>query len=222
MREKVDLNSISDGRVYDINDMVKADAGGCDGCSDCCHGVGDLVVLTPFDIFEITSSLNTTFDELLASKIELKTENKISLAHLRMLGENQGCAFLNDEGRCSVHLHRPNICRLFPLGRFYEDDDFKYFLQEGACSKPKLAKIKVKKWIGIDNYKENKKFILEWYKFLKALSFRLKFIRDEDELRSANEIIIENLYKISLDEGQDFYSVFYDRLKKVKKELSVL
>lgn len=222
MRTKVDLNTISDGRVYDINDMVKADAGGCEGCSDCCHGVGDLVVLTPFDINEITRSLNTDLDDLMGNKIVIKTENKIGLPHLMMLGENQGCAFLNDGGRCSIHLHRPNICRLFPLGRFYEDDDFKYFLQEGACSKPKLGKIKVKKWIGIDNYKENKKFILKWYKFLKALSFRVKFIRDEDELESVNKCILDNLYRISLGEGQDFYSVFYDRLRKVKEELCVL
>ena len=44
------LEEISDGNLYDINDIVKADTCGCDGCSDCCIDVGDLVVLTPFDV----------------------------------------------------------------------------------------------------------------------------------------------------------------------------
>ena len=46
------LDEISDGKLYDIEDIVKADTCGCDGCSDCCHDVGELVVLTPFDILK--------------------------------------------------------------------------------------------------------------------------------------------------------------------------
>ena len=49
------LDNISDGKIYDIEDIVKADTGGCDNCSDCCKDVGELVVLTPFDIYEMKS-----------------------------------------------------------------------------------------------------------------------------------------------------------------------
>lgn len=58
MRTTNILDKISDGRLYDIEDVVKADTCGCDGCSDCCKDVGDLVVLTPFDIYEMTTYLN--------------------------------------------------------------------------------------------------------------------------------------------------------------------
>ncbi len=44
------LDKISDGKLYDIEDMVKADTCGCNGCSDCCKDVGDLVMLTPFEM----------------------------------------------------------------------------------------------------------------------------------------------------------------------------
>ena len=57
MRSKNILDEISDGKLYDIGDMVKADTGGCTGCSDCCKDVGDLVVLTPFDVNEIVNFL---------------------------------------------------------------------------------------------------------------------------------------------------------------------
>ena len=42
---------------------IKADTCGCDGCSDCCKDVGDLVVLTPFDIYEMVNYLGIEFNE---------------------------------------------------------------------------------------------------------------------------------------------------------------
>ena len=40
------------------------------------------------------------------------------------------------------------------------------------------------------SYDENKRFILEWYKFIKALTFRLKFVRDEEEIKAINKILL--------------------------------
>ncbi|KDR95453.1 hypothetical protein SAMN02745945_02102 [Peptoclostridium litorale DSM 5388] len=216
------LEGISDGKIYDIKDMVKADAGGCEGCSACCHGVGDLVVLNPFDVYEIASYLNVSFDELLEDKIELRLNDKIILPHLKMHGESERCGFLNEEDRCYVHAHRPNICRLFPLGRVYEEDDFKYFLQVGACLKNKLKKVKVKKWIGIKNHQENKAFILAWHNFIKALSFRIKFIREEQELSEINEYLLNMFYRMTLKEGEDFYTAFFARLPEAKAKLGII
>ena len=44
MRREVTLEEISDGRLYEANDMVKADCQDCKGCSDCCQGMGDTAV----------------------------------------------------------------------------------------------------------------------------------------------------------------------------------
>lgn len=49
MRREVSLEEISDGRLYELNDMVKADCQDCAGCHDCCEGMGDSVVLDPMD-----------------------------------------------------------------------------------------------------------------------------------------------------------------------------
>ena len=50
MLRDIDLNEISDGRLYTANDMVKADCMGCQGCASCCQGMGDSIVLDPYDI----------------------------------------------------------------------------------------------------------------------------------------------------------------------------
>ncbi|MCR8744216.1 YkgJ family cysteine cluster protein [Romboutsia lituseburensis] len=222
MRSTNILDEISDGKLYDIEDIVKADTCGCNGCNDCCCDVGELVVLTPFDIYEMVSYLGVEFDKLIGNKIELRKNNKISLPYLKMQDNNKKCSFLNEEGRCMIHSKRPNICRLFPLGRAYQDDTFKYFLQVGNCPKEDLKDVKVKEWVGIENYDENKVFILEWHKFIKALGFRLKFVRDEKELEEINEILLDSFYRVKVGEGENFYSVFFKDLPMIKNRLGII
>lgn len=221
MQSKNILNEISDGKLYDVEDIVKADTGGCNGCSDCCHDVGELVVLTPFDVYEIVSYLNIEFNQLIDDKIILRENNKILLPYLNMQ-ENKRCSFLNNKDRCMIHSKRPNICRLFPLGRVYKDNTFKYFLQVGNCPKENLNDVKVRDWVGIENYEQNKKFILDWHNFIKALIFRLKFVRDEEELKEINKILLDNFYNIKPNDGEDFYCQFERILPNIKSRLGII
>lgn len=221
MIKQIRLDTVSDGRLYDCNDRVKADTGGCIGCSACCHGVGEMVQLTPFDAYEMRRHLGETLEELLVDRLELRPEGKLLLPHLRMCGDDERCCFLSEAGRCTVHGFRPNICRLFPLGRAYEQDDFKYFVQVGVCVKPELAETTVADWIGIGDYAENKAFLLAWYNVLKALAFRMKFIRDPEELEAMRGDVLETFYRIPPETG-DFYAEFFRRLPEAKKRLGIL
>ena len=147
MKRNIDMNEISDGKLYDINDMVKADCNDCKGCFTCCQGMGQSIMLDPLDIYHLTTGLQTTFEQLLAEAVELNVVDGVILPNLKMSGDRDACYFLNEEGRCAIHSFRPEICRLFPLGRFYENQDFKYFLQVHECKNPNKSKVKVKKWI---------------------------------------------------------------------------
>lgn len=40
MERHINLNEISDGKLYNLNDMVRADCGDCKGCFACCTGMG--------------------------------------------------------------------------------------------------------------------------------------------------------------------------------------
>ena len=147
MKRNVSLAEISDGRLYKANDMVKADCGGCNGCSRCCHGMGNSIILDPYDVYRMTTGMGKSMQELLAASVELNVVDGVILPNLKMQGTEEACAYLDEEGRCSIHPYRPGICRLFPLGRYYENGGFSYFLQTGECAKENRSKIKVSKWI---------------------------------------------------------------------------
>ena len=159
---------------------------------------------------------------LLDKHFALREEKKVLLPYLKMQGSDEACSFLNEAGRCQIHSHRPNICRLFPLGRIYENDNFKYFLQVASCTKPTLEKVKVKDWLGISNYEENKAFILKWYQLMKALQFRLKFVRDEEVLAGLNDYLLETFYDLEVKPGETFYTAFVRILPEAKAYLGII
>lgn len=38
MNREMDMAEVSDGKLYGLDDMVKADCAGCEGCHACCTG----------------------------------------------------------------------------------------------------------------------------------------------------------------------------------------
>ena len=103
MERDINLDEISDGKLYDANDMVKVGCSDCAGCSACCHGMGETIVLDPYDIWQLTSHLGCTFEQLLSSgRIALHVYEGLILPSLNLVGEEEGCPFLNKEGRCSI------------------------------------------------------------------------------------------------------------------------
>ena len=47
MKREIDMSEISDGKLYTANDMVRADCHDCEGCSACCKGMGNSIILDP-------------------------------------------------------------------------------------------------------------------------------------------------------------------------------
>lgn len=221
MKRNVTLEEISDGNLYEANDMVKADCQDCKGCSDCCQGMGDTVILDPLDVHRLCAGLKKSPEELLGSVVELGITDGNILPHLAMRGEQERCVFLNTEGRCSIHDIRPGFCRLFPLGRYYTEDGFKYILQIHECKKKNRSKIKVKKWLDTPNLKQYEKFVLDWHNFL--LDVQEVFYETEDEtlIKNLNMYVLSRFYYTPYKEDEDFYPQFYVRLEEAKKLLEL-
>lgn len=213
MKRQADIREISDGRLYGVNDMVKADTGGCAGCSECCHGMGTSAILDPYDAWRISVGLGRPFGEFLDRQmIELNVSDGIVLPNLKMAGAEEACAFLSEQGRCRIHAFRPGVCRLFPLGRYYEGRDFRYFLQVQECSRNRV-KVKVKKWLDTPEVGRYEEYIRQWHSFLEDVQ-RMLDTNGNDSLRTQVDTQIVRIFFLNQWEAEDFYGQFAKRLEE--------
>lgn len=225
-------------RLYTARDMAKIGCNGCQGCSYCCQEMGESVILTPFDICELTRNLGKSFDELMEDKIELYMTNGMVMPNLKMAkwtkayGDKEVCGFLNEEGRCSIHAFRPGLCRLFPLGRNYEvrqvetEDGiqeikgFQYFIVKDSCPKMNGTKVRIEKWLEIPNLKKNEEFITRWHYFCKDFQEEMQRLLDagEDEkVKKSNLAMLELFYRKPYEKGRDFYEELEERMENCER-----
>lgn len=210
MRRYGTLEDISDGRLYDDNDMVKADCHGCAGCSDCCRDMGESVLLDPYDVYRLTVGLGRPFADFLDREIGLGVVDGYILPHLNMAGEGEACAFLDEAGRCRVHSLRPGVCRLFPMGRYYENGAFRYFVQSGACRAVR-SKVKASKWIDTPDQSCYRVFVTDWHYLLNEVEERLRQTEDDMFRRELNMLLLRTFYLAPYDGEQDFYGQYEKR-----------
>ena len=156
-----------------------------------------------------------TFNELLKEMLSLSVKDMIILPHLNLKAEEEGCLFLDENGRCSIHSFRPGICRLFPLGRIYEDDSFSYFLQTNECAKTNRTKVKIKKWLGIPNLNEYENYINTWHYFLKNMKAFLEEQNNESIAKKINVYILKIFFEEPYKD-EDFYTQFSQRMQKMQ------
>ena len=207
-----ELRAITDGRIYRKNDMVKVGCHDCQGCSDCCRGMGESILLDPFDIYRLTRFLNKSFAELMENAVEIHSVEGLLLPNLKMGSDGDGsCSFLNQEGRCSIHAARPGICRLFPLGRQYEADGagLSYFLLTEECPAKNKSKMKVEKWLDTENLPKYEAYLCDWHALTKALREEIINSTDDTYTKQVTTMFLRLFYEKPYVE--DFYQEFYQR-----------
>lgn len=215
-------------RLYGSNDMVKAACNDCKGCCECCQGMGESIVLDPYDIWQLEIHLHLDFAGLLQDKIELHVIDGLILPNLKMQGDVECCGFLDEDGRCTIHTFRPGLCRLFPLGRSYEENRLSYFILEGACPNGNM-KVKVKKWLDIPNSRSYEKFLVTWHGLRKELMKQIADRRTDaseadsmpDEWMKQINMKLLHIFYEELYNDEDFYPQFESRYEQMRKEISL-
>ncbi len=222
MERKVNLNEITDGRLYGTGDMVKAGCGDCSGCHLCCTGMGTSIILDPYDVYRITQGTGLSFDQMINVNVELNVVDGIILPNIKLTGSEEKCTFLDANGRCSIHPYRPGICRMFPLGRIYNDNGFKYFLQINECPKPNKVKVKVSRWIDTPQLAEYEKYIWDWHCFLKEMEKLVAQLNNSEAAHNVSVMVMRFFYLTMFDNTREFYGQFYERLEYIRKRLGEL
>ena len=222
MKRMVDLKQVSDGRLYSSGDMVKADCRDCEGCSACCRGMGSSILLDPMDVWRLRRDLHKDFSTLIEKEAELGMADGMILPNMKMDVRTDACLFLDGNGRCSIHDSRPGLCRLFPLGRYYEENGFRYFLQIYECRKKDRGKIKIKKWLGIPNLKAYEAYILSWHDFLEKCREGADTL-DEEKRRTLALYVLRRFYELPYyaDSEENFYAEFAQRLTESEEKLGL-
>ena len=177
----------------------------------------DTIILGPLDIFRIEKKLNKSFEELLDGCIKLNMHDGVILPSVA--SNEKGCVFLSEEKRCTIHDSRPDFCRLFPLGRLYENGSYSYILQVGQCPKS-CSKVKVKKWIDTPEYEKNREYILTWHGLIRRVGELVVQLDDESRQKSLLMGLIQVFYGESYGKNTDFYTEFAARVERFEKNIT--
>ncbi|MDD6212269.1 MAG: YkgJ family cysteine cluster protein [Clostridiales bacterium] len=218
MKRNISLEEISDGNLYRKNDMVKMGTAGCADCCACCRGMGNSIILDPWDVWELVRHLGLNFGELMQTGvIELNVVDGMILPNLKMQEGTDACRFLNDDKRCEIHEFRPGFCRLFPLGRYYKEDsdNFYYILQKHECAKQGKTKEKVSHWLNIPDLKRYEEYIMEWHRLQKEFQALMEG-KNIETVRSLNMYLVQQFF-LKPFYPEDFYGQFEERMKEVRE-----
>lgn len=203
------VNAHTDGKKYQLFDLAKAGSSDCRGCSACCHDMGDSIRLDPMDLFMLQRQSGLAFQQLLGKHIELTVVKGMILPYLKMDEKTLSCTFLSEE-RCSIHENRPGLCRLFPLGREYENGEMKYILLKDTCER-EMTKVKISKWIGMPEISKYHRFVLDWHELTRKCQQVLESMQDEETAKSINLYLLHQFFQKPYNLSDDFYQQFYER-----------
>lgn len=217
MEHKVNLNEISDGKLYTKNDMVKLGCDGCNGVASCCRFAEDTITLDPYDMYQLLLGTGLSFEALYASGlISLSPVDGLLLPHLNFSAETSSCPFLAENGLCKIHAHRPGLCRLFPLARYFEGDTLHYILQIHECPNPVTPKVKIKKWLGIPDAEQYEGFLLCWNRILTETKAKLASAKNNAELSAVTTVFLKAFYFTPYDAKKAFFEQFEERVKSFR------
>lgn len=220
MEHKVDLNEISDGKLYTKNDLVKLGCDGCHGQASCCRFAEDTITLDPYDMYQLSTGEGLSF-ELLYSRelIALAPVQGLLLPHLNFSKETDSCPFLEPDGLCRIHGNRPGLCRLFPLARYFEDDKLHYILQIHECPNPVTPKVKIKNWLGIPNLEQYETFLTEWHTLVAETQKKITAATDNQTINTVTTVFLKLFYLTPYGKNEDFYSQFNQRKEAFRSYL---
>jgi len=106
-----------------------------DGCDLRCCTTGHPLVLNPYEVHLVSRKTALPFDTLEDEYFSESYDPATGFPLVTIVRE-RSCGFLRDK-RCSVYEARPLVCRLFPLGKYYDPDDRDFrtvMLSENPCA----------------------------------------------------------------------------------------
>ena len=233
LRDQV-LEDIYDGNFYSPDDMVMTGCHDCAGCSDCCRQTADTIILDPWDMYMLSQGTGKSFTDMIEKEIEIRLVDGLILPNLMQHHgaedakgaseedfSDDHCAFLSEEGRCLIHAWRPGLCRLFPMGRYYEGDSFRYILQKDECSRQNRYPVRLRDWLEIPDLEAYEDFVRDWHAFLRQAGNATERLTERSR-DSVMRYILQVFFVEPYDTGRPFRAQYDLRMRICRQKLSAI
>ncbi len=126
----------TDTRILSESDLIQLSCG-VNGCSSNCCTKSAPIVLNPYEIALICRESNMSYEDLL----DIVDTDRAKGFPLVMLPRDPHCHFWTGKG-CRIYQGRPLACRLYPLGRVFDQGESHLVLPElNICSGLSLSPV---------------------------------------------------------------------------------
>ncbi len=190
---------------------------GCKQCGSCCRNREEEIIITGYDIYNIAKGLGTTTAEAIMKycTISLGPTSALPIAYLKERMDGS-CSLLR-KGLCTVQKDKPVVCRLYPIGRYYDGTEQRYFKQGAGTCTGLGQEIKLKDWLQEFNIPELDEASELWGKFVIKASSYAKKLKDKGKQ--------EKFAEFFTDVGIAFY-IRYDLSlpveENIKRNIAIL
>ena len=150
----------------------------CKQCGDCCRKRSQPVLLTGYDVYNVAKELNVGTAEVLMKYCNIIPGDTSGLPVVYLRERPDGSCSLLRKGLCTVQHNKPVVCRIFPIGRYYDGKEHRYFTQwQGSCVGTGQREITLKEWLDAFGVQELDEASEIWGKFIIAASLYGQKIR---------------------------------------------
>ena len=99
----------------------------CRMCGQCCQGQGG-IVLSGKDLHRLALGLNMASQDVLAAYTVFEHQKPV------LTSQADGtCIFFHPSQGCTVHAHKPDVCRAWPFFRGNLEDAFSWRMAQESC-----------------------------------------------------------------------------------------
>lgn len=147
--------------VLDFEDTFEF---GCKQCGNCCRSREEPIILMGYDVYNMAQSLNLSPTDTLVKYTECVLGTDSNLPVVILKERLDGSCSLLRKGKCSIQEDKPMVCRIYPLGRFFDGKQFKY-IRQNAC-KGDGTPVKVIDWLTSFKVLEQEEDALLWHDML--------------------------------------------------------
>lgn len=197
----------------------------CTECGKCCKQRED-ILLTPYDLNRIARYLDIEVGKVIQDYCVwyVGKSSRLPVVAMDMQGSEQKCPFL-ERRKCKIHVAKPTVCALFPLGRVgtSADDSIRYILQPVDCG-TKEDEHTVREWLAGYGLEESEEWFRAWQKTILPLSQRINGYADglsERMISMIGEGLLNVLY-VHYNNDQDFLEQFQENVEKASAFLDMI